>query len=275
MASSGGRVLYRECGPSQDRNPVPGDLPFCFVFFFFFFVISFSIYFFEASLLFIFYTSLKRSVEYLCIVLFSLYYIGQGFLPLVGKFTLSKCTLKLRTCIETLLNLSIIISNNQVFLLMLLQSQNTQFFTQSLCTCSWQYVFHLLHIIFKFSMHSKFPAAQWIEYCTANTVRIRIDILYQWTCRFAFFLLFRLLFYETSLLFLFYTSLKRSLERLCILLIMLYYINQGFLSLIGKFTLSKCTLKLRTCAGTLLNLSVIIIVHLFPAVRTPLVTYNL
>ena len=110
--SSVGRALYRECGPSQDRNPVPGDLPFCFVFFFFFFVISFSIYFFEASLLFIFYTSLKRSVEYLCIVLFSLYYIGQGFLPLVGKFTLSKCTLKLRTCIGTLLNLSVIISNN-------------------------------------------------------------------------------------------------------------------------------------------------------------------
>ena len=155
MASSGGRVLYRECGPSQDRNPVPGDLPFCFVFFFFFFVISFSIYFFEASLLFIFYTSLKRSVEYLCILLFSLYYIGQGFLPLVGKFTLSKCTLKLRTCIGTLLNLSVIISNNQVFLLMLLQSQNTQFFTQSLCTCSWQYVFHLLHIIFKFSFHAQ------------------------------------------------------------------------------------------------------------------------
>ena len=63
----------------------------------------------------------------------------------------SKCTLKLRTCIGTLLNLSVIISNNQVFLLMLLQSQNTQFFTQSLCTCSWKYVFHLLHIIFKFS----------------------------------------------------------------------------------------------------------------------------
>ena len=38
---------------------------------------------------------------------------------------------------------------------MLLQSQNTQFFTQSLCTCSWQYVFHLLHIIFKFSFHAQ------------------------------------------------------------------------------------------------------------------------
>ena len=35
--SSVGRALYRECGPSQDRNPVPGDLPFCFFFFLFFF----------------------------------------------------------------------------------------------------------------------------------------------------------------------------------------------------------------------------------------------
>ena len=34
--SSVGRALYRECGPSQDRNPVPGDLPFCFLFLFFF-----------------------------------------------------------------------------------------------------------------------------------------------------------------------------------------------------------------------------------------------
>ena len=34
--SSVGRALYRECGPSQDRNPVPGDLPFCFLLLFFF-----------------------------------------------------------------------------------------------------------------------------------------------------------------------------------------------------------------------------------------------
>ena len=46
--SSVGRALYRECGPSQDRNPVPGDLPFCFVFFFFFFVISFFNLFFRS-----------------------------------------------------------------------------------------------------------------------------------------------------------------------------------------------------------------------------------
>ena len=157
MASSlqlRGQSIVSRMRSESGQKSCTGGLAVLLCFFFFFFVISFSIYFFEFSLVFLFYTSLKRSVEYLCILLFSLYYIGQGFLPLIGQFTLSKCTFKLRTCIGTLLNLSIIISNNQVFLLMLLQSQNTQFFTQSLCTCSWQYVFHLLHIIFKFSFHA-------------------------------------------------------------------------------------------------------------------------
>ena len=80
--SSVGRALYRKCGPSQDGNPVPGNLPF--------------------------YARLKSSIEYLCIVLFSLYCISQGFLPLIGNFTLSKCTLISRTCIGTLLNFSVI-----------------------------------------------------------------------------------------------------------------------------------------------------------------------
>ena len=34
--SSVGRALYRESGPSQDGDPVPGDLPFFIIFFFFF-----------------------------------------------------------------------------------------------------------------------------------------------------------------------------------------------------------------------------------------------
>ena len=37
--SSVGRALYRESGPSQDGDPVPGNLPF---FFFVFFLITFS-----------------------------------------------------------------------------------------------------------------------------------------------------------------------------------------------------------------------------------------
>ena len=39
--------------------------------------------------------------------------VSVGFPPLISKFTLSKCTLKLRTCIGTLLNLIVMKSNNQ------------------------------------------------------------------------------------------------------------------------------------------------------------------
>ena len=111
-------------------------------------------------------------------------------------------------------------------------------------------------------MHGKFPAAQWVEHCTANAVRVRMEILYRGTCRFDFF--FVSLFFFSLLIFfpsfaaiLYYARLKSSVEYLCIVLFSLYYISQGFLLLIGNFTLSKCTLKLRTCVGTLLNLSVI------------------
>ena len=38
--SSVGRALYRESGPSQDGDPVPGNLPFFF--FWFFLLITFS-----------------------------------------------------------------------------------------------------------------------------------------------------------------------------------------------------------------------------------------
>ena len=69
-------------------------------------------------------------------------------------------------------------------------------------------------------MHGKFPAAQWVEHCTANAVRVRIEILYRGTCRFVlFFFLFLCdfffnYFFEASLLFPCYTSLKCWLEYL-------------------------------------------------------------
>ena len=50
-------------------------------------------------------------------------------------------------------------------------------------------------------MYGKFPAAQWVEHCTANAVRVRIEILYRGTCRFVFFfflLLFHYFFFEDS-----------------------------------------------------------------------------
>ena len=109
-------------------------------------------------------------------------------------------------------------------------------------------------------MHGKFPAAQWVEHCTANAVRVRMEILYRGTCRFVLFFLFsgffNITFFEASLLFPFYTWPINSLEYLCILLLSVNYISQGFLPLICKFTLS-CTLKLTTCIAMLLNLSII------------------
>ena len=69
-----------------------GGLAVLFCFFLFICYFFFN-YFFEASLLFPFYTSLKILAG-----------VSVGFPPLISKFTLSKCTLKLRTCIGTLLN---------------------------------------------------------------------------------------------------------------------------------------------------------------------------
>ena len=96
-------------------------------------------------------------------------------------------------------------------------------------------------------MHGKFPAAQWVEHCTANAVRVRMEILYRGTCRFDFF--FSLFFFFIDFFFrrfaaiLYYARLKSSVEYVCIVLFSLYYISQGFLLLIGNFTLSKCTLE--------------------------------
>ena len=99
-------------------------------------------------------------------------------------------------------------------------------------------------------MHGKFPAAQWVEHCTANAVRVRMGILYRGTCRFV-------LFFPFSLLFLF-----QLFFRSFVAIPMLYQskmlagVSVGFPPLFSKFTLSKYTLKLRTCIGTLLNLIV-------------------
>ena len=96
-------------------------------------------------------------------------------------------------------------------------------------------------------MHGKFPAAQWVEHCTANAVRVRMEILYRGTCRFV-------LFFPFYLLFLFQLFF-RSFVAIPILYQsnMLAGVSVGFPPLLSKFTLSKCTLKLRKCIGTLLN----------------------
>ena len=59
--SSVGRALYRESGPSQDGDPVPGNLPFFSLLFFFFLKDSFP---------FLFYIKIWNNVECLCMLAF-------------------------------------------------------------------------------------------------------------------------------------------------------------------------------------------------------------
>ena len=52
------------------------------------------------------------------------------------------------------------------------------------------------------SFHGKFPAAQWVEHCTAKAVPVRVEILTRGTCRFFFVVVF--LFSFTFLIFFFF-----------------------------------------------------------------------
>ena len=104
--SSVGRALYRESGPSQDGDPVPGNLPF-FLFFIFslFFSIICSFSHFIPSL------QIGWSV-----------FVYSSFLILLYKasFYLSASlpfflTIKVMTCIGMPRNLRIVKSNNKDF----------------------------------------------------------------------------------------------------------------------------------------------------------------
>ena len=80
--SSVGRALYRESGPSQDGDPVAGNLLFSldFVLYIFFFLYgSFLTEFVRRS---------KINMKCPCIPVFLLHYISVGSLPLTGKLTL-------------------------------------------------------------------------------------------------------------------------------------------------------------------------------------------
>ena len=78
--SSVGRALYRESGPSQDGDPVPGNLPFfSLLFFFFFSKIRFLSYFISRY-------EIMWSV-FVCSP-FLLQYNREGFVPLISKVRL-------------------------------------------------------------------------------------------------------------------------------------------------------------------------------------------
>ena len=65
--SSVGRALYRESGPSQDGDPVPGNLPFFGFYFYSFFFLTF---FLEGSFLFQVCTKIKNNIKCLRIPVF-------------------------------------------------------------------------------------------------------------------------------------------------------------------------------------------------------------
>ena len=81
-----GRALDRECGPSQDRDPDPGNLPFLFLCLFFLFRFKYFP-FFDDLLVFVFYTKPIITLKCLFILVFSLHFINELFIPLIGKFT--------------------------------------------------------------------------------------------------------------------------------------------------------------------------------------------
>ena len=96
-----GRALYRESGPSQDGDPVPGNLPFLFCL-----ISLFNLFFSDYLFLSPFYIKLINILEYIFVLTSHFIYIGKGFLPFIDKFYLFLHSY-LMTCIRTLLNLNI------------------------------------------------------------------------------------------------------------------------------------------------------------------------
>ena len=122
--SSVGRALYRECGPSQDRNPVPGNLPFCF---FFFFLLLFHDFFFRrfvssriffSKIRFLSYFKSRLEIIWSVFIYLSFYFntLEKASFHLLARFPFSY-TLEFGSCIGTLLNLNIPKSNNKVFVI--------------------------------------------------------------------------------------------------------------------------------------------------------------
>ena len=116
-----GRALYRESGPSQDGDPVPGD------FFFVSFFSNFLCHSFEDDFMDLpFYTKLKNSNKKNSLKIIGVFlYLSFSFITLrkvvfhlLASLPFSH-TLKLRIDIGTLLSFNIIKSSNVAFVVML------------------------------------------------------------------------------------------------------------------------------------------------------------
>ena len=146
---SGQSIVSRMRSESSSGNLVPGNLPFFLFCFFYFFKIVFG-RFVSCPIL---NQDQKQSVMsfYSCSS-FKFNTLEKVSIHLLARLPFSY-SLKFRTRIGTLLNLNIFKSNNKVFVVKLLQGQNTSF-KESLFPCSLQYELNLLHIILKFTLHS-------------------------------------------------------------------------------------------------------------------------
>ena len=117
------------------------------------------------------------------------------------------------------------------------------------------------------SFHGKFPAAQWVEHCTAKAVPVRMEILTWGTCRFPFIYIYFLIFFNVLFIFPFIPSLQ-------IVWSVFVYSSFPFITLqkvIFHFLASLLfpyTLKLRTCIGTLLSFNINRLRNIVSAVKS-------
>ena len=86
------------------------------------------------------------------------------------------------------------------------------------------------------SIHGKFPAAQWVEHCTAKAVPVRMEILFRGTCRFFHWFFF---FFFSKIRFLSYFISRYEIMWSVFVYspFLLQYIREGFVPLLGKVSL--------------------------------------
>ena len=104
--SSVGRALYRESGPSQDGDPVPGNLPFFLFFLFFYFYSFFNVLFGR----FFSFPSLYENQKKCKVSVYPSFYfitLAKVFFHLLASLPFSY-TPKLGTCIGMLLDRNVI-----------------------------------------------------------------------------------------------------------------------------------------------------------------------
>ena len=145
-------------------------------------------------------------------------------------------TLKLRTCIETLLSFNINRSRNIVSAVKSYQSQNT-FYSESLPTFSLQYILCLLHIILKFDLLSwQVPRSSVGRALYRESGPSQDGDPDTGNLPFSFFFRFFLMFYLTSLLYQAYKQCEVFLHTN----LSLHCTTEGCPPFTGKFTLFLC-----------------------------------